>query len=172
MRTGLRTSKFCIWGVDLHVRAGVADAVDAYVFRVFKEGTTRASLCFNQSGHLQIDISCINLNFTSYWGGEWQSQWCVDTQNSCLYGSIKINNHYFEAGNIQFNLDRKFDAVPLAAADGPGIVAAIEKLETAHQMNIEELQEGLQDGILKRMRRRLPVTGQKFDWDNAKAMLL
>ena len=50
--------------------------------------------------------------------------------------------------------------------------AAIEKLETAHQMEIESLQEGLQDGILKRMRRRLPVTGQKFDWDNAKAMLI
>jgi hypothetical protein len=39
-------------------------------------------------------------------------------------------------------------------------------------MAIEQLQEGLQDGILKRMRRRLPVTGQKFDWDNAKAMLI
>jgi hypothetical protein len=39
-------------------------------------------------------------------------------------------------------------------------------------MAIEQMQEGMQDGILKRMRRRLPVTGQKFDWDNAKAMLI
>ena len=85
---------------------------------------------------------------------------------------MKINNHYFEAGNIQFNLDKTFEPYPLSSADGTGIVAAIEKLETAHQMEIESLQEGLQDGILKRMRRRLPVTGQKFDWDNAKAMLI
>ena len=153
-------------------RAGVAEAVDGYVYRVFKEGTTTASLCFNQNGQLQIDISCINLNFPAYWGGEWQSVWCVDTQNSTISGQVKINNHYFEAGNIQFNLDKTFEPYPLASADGAGIVAAIEKLETAHQMEIETLQEGLQDGILKRMRRRLPVTGQKFDWDNAKAMLI
>ena len=56
-------------------------------------------------------------------------------------------------------MDKKFDPVPLATADGPGIAAAIEKLESAHQQSIEDLQEGLQDGILKRMRRRLPVTG-------------
>jgi capping protein (actin filament) muscle Z-line, alpha len=39
----------------------------------YKEGTTRASLCFNQNGQLQIDISCINLNHAAWWGGEWQS---------------------------------------------------------------------------------------------------
>lgn len=56
-------------------------------------------------------------------------------------------------------MNKEFTEIPLAAADGPGIVAAIEKAETAHQMAIEVTQEGLQDGILKRMRRRLPVTG-------------
>lgn len=121
----------------------MAAAIDGYVYRVFKEGTTRASLCFNQQGQLQIDISCINLNFPAYWGGEWQSQWFVDTQNSSISGNIKINNHYFEAGNIQFNMDKTIEPTPLATADGPGIVAAIEKLETNHQMSIETLQEGL-----------------------------
>jgi hypothetical protein len=69
-------------------------------------------------------------------------------------------------------MEKKFDPVPLAAADGPGIATAIEKLESDHQKEIEEVQEGLQDGVLKRMRRRLPVTGQKFDWDNPKNMLI
>jgi hypothetical protein len=110
----------------------VSDAVDGYVYRVFKEGTTRAALCFNQQGQLQIDISCINLNFAAFWGGEWQSVWCVDTQNSTISGNIKINNHYFEAGNIQFNLNKSFENVPLSSADAAGIVATIEKLETTH----------------------------------------
>ena len=140
-KTGRLTSKSSF--ANDFFRAGVASAIDAYVYRCFKDGTTRASLCFNQQGQLQIDISCINLNFASYWGGEWQSQWYVDTQNSTIAGNVKINNHYFEAGNIQFNMDKTFDPVPLASADGPGIAAAIEKLETAHQMAIEELQEGL-----------------------------
>ena len=110
----------------------MSDAVDGYVYRVFKEGTTRAALCFNQQGQLQIDISCINLNFAAFWGGEWQSVWCVDTQNSTISGNIKINNHYFEAGNIQFNLNKSFENVPLPSADAAGIVATIEKLETNH----------------------------------------
>jgi capping protein alpha len=56
-----------------------------------------------------------------YWGGEWQSQWTVDTQNCSLSGSIRVNNHYFENGNIQFNLSKNFDPVTLTATDGPGI---------------------------------------------------
>ena len=69
-------------------------------------------------------------------------------------------------------MEKKFEMLPLSAADGAGIVAAIEKAETDHQNAIEAVQEGMQDGILKRMRRRLPVTGQKFDWDNPKSMLI
>ncbi len=55
------------------------EAVEAYVARAYREGTTRASLCFNAEGHLQIDISCINLNHKCFWGGEWQAEWAVDT---------------------------------------------------------------------------------------------
>lgn len=75
-------------------------AVDTYINRCYKDNTARAALCFNQNGQIQIDISCINLNFKQYWGGEWQAQWLVDVQANTLAGSIKIHNHYFEQGNI------------------------------------------------------------------------
>jgi len=81
---------------------------------------------------LQIDISCINTNFTSFWGGEWQASWLVDTQASALSGTIKINNHYFENGNIHFGLEQSFEGVPLAQADAENIVAAINKTETMY----------------------------------------
>lgn len=68
----LQVSKF------VTCRAAVNASVDEYVRTHYKEGTTRASLCFNQGGNLQIDISCINLNLGHFWGGEWQAQWIVD----------------------------------------------------------------------------------------------
>lgn len=74
--------------------------MDKYIAKAYREGTTRAALCFNQNGNLQIDISCINLNFKNFWGGEWQASWMVDVQNNTLSGQIKINNHYFENGNV------------------------------------------------------------------------
>ncbi len=74
MQSGEATSK------SEHViyRAAVNASVDEYVRTHYKDGTTRASLCFNQLGNLQIDISCINLNLGHFWGGEWQAQWIVD----------------------------------------------------------------------------------------------
>lgn len=85
---------------------------------------------------------------------------------------MKINNHYFEEGNIQFNLSKEFGPIPLEAADGPNIVKAIKKTETNYQDKVEEvLEEGLKEGLFKRMRRVLPVTGTKFDWDKGGKMM-
>ena len=150
-------------------RAGIEAAIDEYVRVNYKEGTARACLCFNQDGHLQIDISCINTNFAAFWGGEWQASWLVDTQANTLSGKIKINNHYFENGNIQFNLEKDFANVPLAAADAENIVKAIHATETNYQKAIEQMHENM-DNVFKRMRRTLPVTGQKFNWLNPRMM--
>ena len=47
-----------------------------------------------------------------------------------MNGVVKINNHYFEEGNIQFNLNKSFGPIALDAADGPNIVKGIKKAET------------------------------------------
>ena len=119
---------------------------------------------------MQIDISCINTNFNAFWGGEWQASWLVDTQSNTLSGVIKINNHYFEQGNIHFGLERSFENIPLASADGAGIVSAINKTETEYQQAIEAQHESMGE-VFKRMRRTLPVTGTKFNWENPRMML-
>lgn len=152
-------------------KAAVNEEVESYVDKAYKSGTTRASLCFNQAGNLQIDISCINLNLKHFWGGEWQSQWIVDIQASTMHGSIRVNNHYFENGNVQFNLVKKFEPVPLKSSDGAGICQTINELESKYQLSVEDVLENMKEGMFKRMRRFVPVTGQKFDWDKPKMML-
>ena len=95
-------------------RAGIEASVDTYIAQNYKAETTRACLCFNQDGNLQIDISCINTNFKAFWGGEWQASWLVDTQASTMSGTVKINNHYFESGNVHFAIEQSFSDIALA----------------------------------------------------------
>lgn len=115
-------------------------------------------------------ISAVSTLTLMHFGVEWQASWLIDTQNNSLSGSIKINNHYFENGNIHFNLNREFANIPLAAADGENIIAAINKTETEYQSGIERMHESMGD-VFKRMRRPLPVTGQKFNWSNPRMMM-
>jgi len=103
-------------------KSEVQEALEAYVKRNFRDGTTRATLFFNEDSQLQIEISCINVNLPNFWGGEWQSKWIVNTTDQTLSGNLRLNNHYFESGNIQFNLEKDFDAVKLPGANGLAIM--------------------------------------------------
>ena len=83
---------------------------------------------------------------------------------------MRINNHYFEGGNVQFNLTKNFEPMPLTATDGAGICKQIDKFESGYQLTIEQMHETLKEGMFKKMRRFMPVTGQKFDWDKPRMM--
>lgn len=75
-----------------------------------------------------IEISCHNNKLDSFWSGEWQSTWTLN--GGKLSGELKIRCHYFEMGNIQFNLDKTFDNVAVKDASSPkDIVDAIKTVE-------------------------------------------
>jgi capping protein alpha len=84
-------------------------AMNAYVNRQFRKGTTQYSV-FTEQNQLKVEISCHNFNFKNFWGGEFLSSWTVDLEGNTLTGSIKVHNHYFEQGNIQFNINKNIAA--------------------------------------------------------------
>lgn len=79
---------------------------------------------------VRVEISCHNFNFKNFWGGEFLSTWVIDHQAQTLTGTIKIHNHYFEQGNIQFNMNKNFEASSLKSLKGKAVVEQIAKLET------------------------------------------
>lgn len=79
---------------------------------------------------MKIEISCHNLNFKNYWGGEWLSSWEYDLSNDHISGHIKAHNHYFEQGNIQFNMNKDIPSTQLKTKGGKAIVDFISKSET------------------------------------------
>jgi len=100
----------------LFIRDDIIKAMDSYLNRQFRKGTTEYSVYSQPDGsEFRIEISCHNLNFKSFWGGEWLSSWIVNLQTGHISGNIKVHNHYFEQGNIQFNMAKEIQSTKLSA---------------------------------------------------------
>ncbi len=103
--------------------------MNSYISALFKEKSTLFGVTASQTG-MQIDISCHNLNFSNFWGGEWKSCWILDYETKKLNGTINVHIHFFEMGNIQFNLQKEFKNVAVKGVDAKSIVEALRKEET------------------------------------------
>ena len=75
-----------------------------------------------------IEISCVNYKLDAFWSGEWQTTFYL--QGGVLSGELKVRCHYFEMGNMQFNLDKTFDSIPCTdPANAAAIVKALGTIE-------------------------------------------
>jgi len=87
-----------------------------------------------------------------------------DPAAGSLEGSVKVDVHYYEDGNVRLQTKKPVTAsVPLGT--GAGIVKEVASAEKKYQ---EELNRGftsLSEGAFKGLRRQLPVTRQKIEWD-------
>lgn len=76
-----------------------------YVKENFKEGTALFQVTQGDSEKDQtIEISSQNYKLDAFWSGEWLTTFTI--KGGVLSGDIKIKCHYFEQGNMQFNLDK------------------------------------------------------------------
>ena len=80
-----------------------------------------------EEGSIDLEICCQNYKLESYWSGEWLSKWTLS--NGQLFGSIKLQSHYYEIGNLQFNLSKEFEAAVQNPNDADSIVKAIKGVE-------------------------------------------
>lgn len=96
--------------------------------------------------------------------GRWRSLYIFDPSSGSLEGSIKVDVHYYEDGNVRLLTNKPVDA-PVPNRTGAGVIKEISVTEKKYQ---EELNRGfvsLSEGAFKGLRRQLPVTRQKIEWD-------
>lgn len=87
-----------------------------------------------------------------------------DPASGSLEGTIKVDVHYYEDGNVRL-LTNKTVAASIGSETGSAIAKEISATEKKYQ---EELNRGfvdLSEGTFKGLRRQLPVTRQKIEWD-------
>ncbi|KAI0391094.1 subunits of heterodimeric actin filament capping protein Capz [Xylariaceae sp. FL0594] len=100
----------------------------------------------------------------NYWNGRWRSLYIFDPSSGTLEGSIKVDVHYYEDGNVRLLTNKPVNAT-VSSGTGAGIAKEIAAGEKKYQ---EELHRGfvdLSEGTFKSLRRQLPITRQKIEWE-------
>lgn len=72
--------------------------------------------------------------------------------------------HYYEDGNVRL-LTNKTVNVNVSSGTGSGIAKEISVNENKYQEELNKSFTSLSEGAFKGLRRQLPVTRQKIEWD-------
>ena len=121
----------------------------------------------------QIIICCIEAHDYqphNSCNGLWRSEWRlkVSEGQAEVIGDMKIQVHYFEEGNVQLVSSKD---VKETITMGPEkevareLVKVIERAEKMYQTGVTENYQTMTDTTFKTLRRALPVTRTKFDWN-------
>ncbi|KAI1662213.1 putative F-actin-capping protein [Daldinia decipiens] len=138
-------------------------SISAYVKEHYPSGSYGV---YSIEGDSKVAVIIVANKYSpnNYWNGRWRSLYIFDPSSSSLEGSVKVDVHYYEDGNVRL-LTNKPIAASVPSGTGAGIAKEISAGERKYQ---EELNRGftsLSEGAFKGLRRQLPVTRQKIEWD-------
>ena len=104
--------------------------------------------------------------------GRWRSEYIVDTSAKSLEGKILVNVHYYEQGNVQLSTTHTVSlSLPPAISPSGGasaaskVLALIEAEEGKYQTSLSDAYAEMSEKTFKGLRRALPMTRSKLDWD-------
>eukprot|EP01115_Flamella_aegyptia_P003460 TRINITY_DN16013_c0_g1_i1.p1 TRINITY_DN16013_c0_g1~~TRINITY_DN16013_c0_g1_i1.p1 ORF type:complete len:278 (+),score=82.31 TRINITY_DN16013_c0_g1_i1:136-969(+) len=138
-----------------------------YVGQHYPFGTTTV---YGKDGQIVICISSARFNPQNFWNGRWRSVWTYS--NGELVGHFKIVVHYYEDGNVQLNTDTT-QKTTVSESGSPDAIAqaaikAITKVEQSFQSSVDTSYTTMGDTTFKALRRALPITKTKIDWNKIK----
>jgi len=100
----------------------------------------------------------------NFWNGRWRSLYIYEPSSSSLTGSIKVDVHYYEDGNVRLLTNKPLSS-SVSSSSASGIVREIATAEKRYQEEINKGFNNLSEGAFKGLRRQLPITRQKIEWD-------
>jgi len=100
----------------------------------------------------------------NFWNGRWRSLFIFSPSSSSLSGSMKIDVHYYEDGNVRL-LTTKPVSASISSASASTIMREITVAEKKCQEEVNKGFGNLSEGAFKGLRRQLPITRQKIEWD-------
>lgn len=153
-------------------RRAFDDAANTYVQEHYINGAS-AVYGSSKGGEiiLTLAISSSKFNPNNFWNGRWRSVWTATFKAGgqvSLNGNIRVNVHYYEDGNVQLvtSWDKKLSVAgasdPKAFSDA--LLKQISKIEQDFHTALEHSYNTMSDTTFKALRRVLPITRTKIDW--------
>lgn len=102
-----------------------------------------------------------------YRTGRWRSSYVLDITDASspvLTGTIRLNVHFFEQGNVQLSTSFSPTFGSLSSGNAQEVLKAIKRAEEEYQLELNETYREMAEKTYKGLRRALPVTRQKMDW--------
>lgn len=96
--------------------------------------------------------------------GRYRSSFIFDPSSSSITGTIKVDVHYYEDGNVRL-LTEKPVSTSTTSSSASDAVKAIAQIERKYQEELNKAFISMSEGAFKSLRRQLPVTRQKIEWD-------
>jgi len=168
-------SEFQPWSPNASLepmRFAIENEATSYTLNHYKHGICSAfSVVDDEIG--KAVILCIEdhqFQPKNFWNGRWRSVWTIrdDGGQVEVTGILKVQVHYYEDGNVQLVSSKEIKETITKSSDeqlAKDLVAKMEKSETDYQSAISENYQTMSDTTFKALRRQLPVTRTKIDWN-------
>ncbi|KAJ4482207.1 F-actin-capping protein subunit alpha [Lentinula aciculospora] len=153
-------------------RAALEKASLKYLLAHFHDGVS--SVFSNQTtpNRFILQIVANKYNPTNFWAGRWRSEYVVNLNDHSVQGTILVNVHYYEQGNVQLSTTHSISiALPpgivTASPESAGtkILALIQTEEGKYQTSLNDTYHEMAEKTFKSLRRALPMTRSKLDWE-------
>ncbi|KAI9718715.1 MAG: F-actin-capping protein subunit alpha [Candelaria pacifica] len=101
----------------------------------------------------------------NFWNGRWRSLYIYNPNISSLSGNIKVDVHYYEDGNVRLITNKPISTSLSSSPSASEIIKQIAMIEKKYQEELNRAFGNLSEGAFKGLRRQLPITRQKIEWD-------
>lgn len=88
----------------------------------------------------------------------------VSSESTTISGKIQVDVHYYEDGNVALNTTKPI-SLSVTSLDAGAIVSRIAGAERDYQEELNRAFVQMAEGSFKGLRRQLPITRQKVEWE-------
>ncbi|KAL4937177.1 hypothetical protein BDV06DRAFT_203458 [Aspergillus oleicola] len=101
----------------------------------------------------------------NFWNGRFRSIYQIPVSDSpTVTGKIHVDVHYYEDGNVSLNTTKPVN-ISVSSSSAETIISRIAAAERSYQEELNRAFGQMAEGVFKSLRRQLPITRQKVEWE-------